>query len=73
MNNTLKNLIVLAQNAHIRYPALVIMVLQIVKIWMPNYKDQLEDMCKLFEIYIFGAAANAPASTDTTNKQEKDK
>lgn len=70
MNNTFKNIIVLASNPHIRYPAIVIGIIQIAKIWFPQYKDQLEDTSKMAELYIFGAAANAPASTNTTNEKK---
>ena len=65
MNQGLINIGTLLQNPHFRYPAIVVIGIEIAKVWLPTYKPQLEATQKIVMFYLVAAAANStPAKGD---------
>jgi len=64
MNNTLANLLSGLTNAHIRYPLLGAIALELIPIWAPQWKAQCQETQKVLLMYGVIAAANSvPAAT----------
>lgn len=59
MNNLIANLLAGAQNAHIRWPILGAVALELIPIWFPAYKTQCAETQKALLAYGLVAAANA--------------
>jgi len=62
MNNALT---VIWSNPHLRYGGLLIVTLEIGKIWFPSYKEQLDGTCKLVQYYLIAIAATTTPPTET--------
>ena len=67
MNTILNNLLNAARNKHISVPLYLAIVLEIIPIWFPEYKQQCSDTQKLLLGYGVIAAANTgPTAVQTT-------
>ena len=65
MNQGLINIGTLLQNPHFRYPAILIIAIEIAKVWLVQYKEQLDATQKIITFYLVAAAANStPAQGD---------
>lgn len=60
MSTLLSNLSAGVKNSHVRWPVLGAIVLAVVPIWFPQYKDQAHDTALVLLSYGVIAAANAP-------------
>jgi hypothetical protein len=70
MNQSLLNISTLLKNPHLRYPVLIVAGIEIAKIWLPEYREQLNSSQKVIMFYLVAAAANS-APTPTTSTETK--
>jgi hypothetical protein len=66
MNQALLNLSSLFKNPHLRYPLAGIVALEVAKIWLPNFSQNLDATEKIITYYLIAAASNNPAAPTPT-------
>lgn len=59
MNQSVANIATLLRNPHLRYPAMVVVLLEIAKIWLPAYQEEFNSTSKIVMFYLVAAAANS--------------
>jgi len=59
------NLTTLWSNPHLRYCAIGLAVIEIVAVWLPAYKPQLDETKSVVLLYALAAASNSTPTTPT--------
>jgi hypothetical protein len=66
MNQSIVNISTLLKNPHLRYPVILVAAIEIAKIWLPAWKEQLNSTQKVIMFYLVAAAANSAPTPPNT-------
>jgi hypothetical protein len=61
----MNNLSTLWSNPHLRFVAVVLLLIEIAALWLPQYKTQLDSTKSLVLMYALAAAANSSPTPPT--------
>lgn len=56
MNNAASNLVVFLSDPHMRYPVIILVLLEVLKVWFPNFSQNIDSTEKLIALYLASVA-----------------